>query len=462
MGPARRTRIPFPANPVLTILATLIALSVLILVHEFGHFFAAKWMDIAAPRFSLGLGPRVAGFKWGETDFVISAIPLGGYVKMAGMEDDEASAALEGGEEAAPVDPARTFDAKPLWARAFVISAGVIMNLLFALVANIVLAGVQGQPYIAETRLAPLTGIGGVAAQAEQIPIGSRVVSVGAERVASWDAMRKELADAPAGPVSLGFEGRPAVTLNLPAPGRSRDTLLSALRPLAEPVVAQVIPDQAAARAGLRPGDRIVAIDGTPLATWTDVVERIRAAPGKPLRMDVQREGQRLALTVTPKAERERGELVGKIGASEQPQVRYRRLGFGQVLAEGWHQTVYMVQLLLTTLRDLFTGALSPRNLGGLLAIGEASGQSAEQGPLTYLSFLAFLSVNLAVLNLLPIPILDGGHLMFLLIEAVRGRPLSLEARIRLSHVGLIIVVGLMLWANGNDVVRLVERYFGK
>lgn len=446
----------------LTILATLIALSVLILVHEFGHFFAAKWVDIAAPRFSLGLGPRVAGFKWGETDFVISAIPLGGYVKMAGMEDDEASAALEGGQEAEPVDPARTFDAKPLWARAFVISAGVIMNLLFALVANIVLAGVQGQPYIAETRLAPVTGIGGVAAQAEQIPIGSRVVSVGGERVASWDAMREALSSAPAGPVSLGFEGRPAVTLDLPASGPSRDTLLSALRPLAEPVLAVVVPDQAAARAGLRPGDRIVAIDGQPVATWTDAVERIRAAPGKPLRMDVQREGQRVALTVTPRAERERGELVGKIGASEQPQVQYRRLGFGQVLAEGWHQTVYMVQLLLETLRDLFTGALSPRNLGGLLAIGEASGQSAEQGPLTYLSFLAFLSVNLAVLNLLPIPILDGGHLMFLAIEAVRGRPLSLEARIRLSHVGLIIVVGLMLWANGNDVVRLVERYFGK
>jgi regulator of sigma E protease len=121
-----------------------------------------------------------------------------------------------------------------------------------------------------------------------------------------------------------------------------------------------------------------------------------------------------------------------------------------------------MVELLLTTLRDLFTGELSPRNLGGLLAIGEASGQSAEQGPWEYLAFLAFLSVNLAVLNLLPIPILDGGHLMFLAIEAVRGRPLSLEARIRLSHVGLIIVVGLMLWANGNDVVRLVERYFGQ
>ncbi|HYR10734.1 MAG TPA: site-2 protease family protein, partial [Longimicrobium sp.] len=152
-----------------------------------------------------------------------------------------------------------------------------------------------------------------------------------------------------------------------------------------------------------------------------------------------------------------------KFGAQEAPpQVQYRRIPFGPSLALGWNQTVRMVQLLLETLRDLFTGALSPRNLGGLLAIGEASGQSAEAGPFTYLAFLAFLSVNLAVLNLLPIPILDGGHLMFLAIEAVRGRPLSLEARIRLSHLGLIIVVGLMLWANGNDVVRLVERYMGR
>jgi regulator of sigma E protease len=448
---------------VLTILATLIALSVLILVHEFGHFFAAKSVDIAAPRFSLGLGPRVAGFKWGETDFVISAIPLGGYVKMAGMEDDEGMEVLEGGEAAPPVDPSRTFDAKPIWARTWVISAGVIMNLLFALLANIVLAFAQGEGYIAETRLAPVTGIGGSAAQAEQIPAGSRIVSVAGEPVASWDAMQQKLEVAPAGPIALGLEGRPAVTLALPASGPSRDTLMSALRPMAAPVLGAVVPDEPAARAGLQPGDSIVAIDGAPITTWTQAVERIRASPGKSLRVEVQREDGRRALTVTPRGERERGVLVGKIGASEQPpQVQYRRLGFGAALAQGWNQTVRMVELLLTTLRDLFTGALSPRNLGGLLAIGEASGQSAEEGPLTYLSFLAFLSVNLAVLNLLPIPILDGGHLMFLAIEAVRGRPLSLEARIRLSHLGLIIVVGLMLWANGNDVVRLVERYMSR
>jgi regulator of sigma E protease len=445
----------------LTTLATLVALSVLILIHEFGHFFAAKSVGIATPRFSLGLGPRVAGFYWGETEFVISAIPLGGYVKMAGMEDDEAMEALEGGAQAPPVDPSRTFDAKPLWARAWVISAGVIMNLLFALLANIVLAATQGEQYIAETRLAPITTVGGSAAQAASVPLGARVTSVAGRPVGSYDEIIEALAAAPAGPVALGLENRPAVTLTLPAAGPSRDTLLSVLRPLSEPVIGSLVPDDPAADAGLRPEDRIISVGGQPMSTWPEVVERVRTSPGKPLALVVETDGERRNVTLTPRAAKEGNATVGKIGASELPTLAYRRLGFGEALAYGTGETVRMVKLLLTTLRDLFTGALSPRNLGGLLAIGEASGESAEQGPAEFLFFLAFLSVNLAVLNLLPIPILDGGHLMFLAFEAIRGRPLSLEARIRLSHVGLIIVVGLMLWANGNDVVRLVERYFG-
>jgi regulator of sigma E protease len=447
---------------VLTTLSTLVALSVLILVHEFGHFFAAKSVGIAAPRFSLGLGPRVAGFWWGETEFVISAIPLGGYVKMAGMEDDEAMEVLEGGEQAPPVDPSRTFDAKPLWARVWVISAGVIMNLLFALVANIVLATAKGEAYDPETRLAPMGGLGGSAAQVEQIPQGARVTSVGDRPVASITEMRAALQAAPAGPVSLGLEGHPAVTLQVPEPGARRDTLMSALLPLWAPVLGEVTAGEPAAKAGLEPLDTIVSVAGAPVASWTQVVQAVRASPGKPLPVVVRRDGKTRAVTLTPRADREGGALVGKIGAAGLPsELAFRKLPFGQALAYGTGETVRMVKLLLTTLRDLFTGALSPRNLGGLLAIGEASGESAERGPATYLLFLAFLSVNLAVLNLLPIPILDGGHLMFLAVEAIRGRPLSLEARIRLSHVGLIIVVGLMLWANGNDVVRLIERHFG-
>jgi regulator of sigma E protease len=450
----------------LSILATLVALSVLILIHELGHFFAAKSVDIAAPTFSLGLGPRVAGFKWGETDFVISAIPLGGYVKMAGMEDDEAMEVLEGGEKAAPVDPARTFDAKPIWARTWVISAGVIMNLVFALVANIVLAAGQGEPYVGTRQVAPMHELGGSAAQLRQIPVGAEIVSVGGQPVAHWDEMQRALADAPAGAVVMGVAGQAPVTLNLPEPGLSRDTLRQALRFFSPPVVGGVLPDRSAAKAGLRPNDRIVALNGQPVTAWHEAVEQFRKSPGKPVKVDVQRGGERVSLTLTPAAEEEKvngqKRMVGKIGAVELPLIHHRKLGFGAAIAHGWNETVGMVELLLTTLRDLVTGALSPRNLGGLLSIGEASGQSAEQGGWSFLYFLALLSVNLAVLNLLPIPILDGGHLMFLLVEAVRGRPLSVEARIRLSHVGLIIVVGLMLWANGNDVVRYVERFLSR
>lgn len=450
----------------LTILATLVALSLLILIHEFGHFFAAKSVDIAAPRFSLGLGPRVAGFQWGETEFVISAIPLGGYVKMAGMEDDEAAAALEGGEKIEEVDPSRTFDAKPLWARAWVISAGVIMNLLFALLANLILAFAQGEQYVATTQLAPLTTLGGSAAQVAAIPTGAAVTSVGSRPVDSWDRMQELLSQAPAGPVQIGLRGAQPVTLNLPDKGASRDSIRAALRFLSKPVFGAVQPDMPAAKAGVQGEDSIVSIDGRPIRAWHEAVEIFRGSPGKPLKLELERAGQRRTVTLTPATEKETvngaERTVGKIGALEKPTIGYRRLSFGAAVAAGFGGTWRMITILLDTLRDLVTGALSPRNLGGLLSIGEASGQSAAQGPASFLFFLAFLSVNLAVLNLLPIPILDGGHLMFLLVEAVRGRPLSIEARIRLSHVGLIIVVGLMLWANGNDVVRYLGRLLNR
>jgi regulator of sigma E protease len=256
------------------------------------------------------------------------------------------------------------------------------------------------------------------------------------------------------------------VTLQLPERGPSRDSVQQGLRFYSPPVFGGVLPDRPAGKAGLRPNDRILALDGRPVTAWHEAVEHFRNSPGKPVRVQVQRGSEQLTLTVTPDAEKEtvngQPRAVGKIGAQELPVIEYRRMGIGAAVVYGWNETVGMVRLLLATLRDLVTGALSPRNLGGLLSIGEASGQSAEQGPWSYLFFLALLSVNLAVLNLLPIPILDGGHLMFLLVEAVRGRPLSVEARIRLSHVGLIIVVGLMLWANGNDVVRYVERFLSR
>jgi len=449
---------------VLSILSTIIGLSVLILVHELGHFFAAKGVGIQVPRFSLGFGKRLAGFHWGETEFVLSAIPLGGYVKMAGMEDDEAAEALEGGGPAPEeVDPARTFDAKPIWARTLVISAGVIMNLLFAFVVFTGLSLALGETLHPITRVSVPAAerlTGGARALAV-VPDGGTVATVAGRPVRTWEDMMGELAGAPAGPVPLTFTDHAPVSVELPAAQDARAELLGALVPYRDPVLADVVGGSPAARAGLRPGDRVISAAGVTMGTWSQLVDAIRSHPAKPLALVVDRGGRRMDVTVTPNAVRgrdERGEKVtiGQIGAAPQIPEVHRRVGVVESVGLGARQTWGSAVMIGGVLKQLLTGQISARNMGGLLSIGEASGETASQGFDAWLVFLALFSVNLAVLNLLPIPILDGGHLMFLAFEAVRGRPLSVEARIRLSQVGLVIVVALMIWANGNDVVRLV------
>ena len=454
----------------LTLLSLLVTLSVLILVHEFGHFFAAKSVGILAPRFSLGFGPRLWGFRVGETEFVLSAIPLGGYVKMAGMEDDEAASALEGGAEGvAEVPYERTFDSKPLWARVWVITAGVLMNFLFAVIAFAVISLAYGEQILTSTRISPPAGLAarGAATELTKIPSGAKVTAVAGAPVASWNEMSDALRDAPAGPVELTLEGRPPVTLELPSAQDRRLEMLAALQPFQEPVLGEVAGGLPAERAGLRQGDRVTAAGGRPVTSWAELVAVIQASPAKPIVLDVtRRDGTTARITATPDAARERGPdgervTIGRLGVGPAPMagIVERRVGLLEGIGNGFTGTWETTKLIVVTLKQLITGELSARNMGGLLTIGEASGESARQGLQSFLGFLALFSVNLAVLNLLPIPILDGGHLLFLAIEAVRGRPLSVEARIRLSHVGLIIVFGLMLWANGNDVVRLIERY---
>jgi regulator of sigma E protease len=442
---------------VLTVISLLITLSVLILIHEFGHFFAAKAVGIYAPRFSLGLGPRVAGFRVGETEFVLSAIPLGGYVKMAGMEGD--AEALEGGEPEEKVDPARSFDGKPIWARTLVISAGVLMNLLFAFLVFSGLSLWYGETVDPSTRLVPPTSAAGPAAPLASVPYGARVTELGGQRVASANDVLERLRDAPAGPVLVGLEGAPAVTLDLPAGKAARLALLNEVRFAHEAVVGKVISGDPASAAGIRPGDRIAGVAGRPIRSWEDAVDAISASPGKPLRVDLVRGGAPFSRVLTPRIETVVGDdgrttKVGKVGIGIDAPVSHRSVGVGEAVSDGWYATWATAGSIFDVLHKLVSGQVSARNVGGILTIADASGQSAKKGVEEFLLFLALFSVNLAVLNILPIPILDGGHLMFLLIEAVRGRPLSVEARIRFSHVGLLIVVALMIWANANDILR--------
>jgi regulator of sigma E protease len=446
---------------VLTILSTLITLSILIFVHEWGHFMAAKWVGIQVPRFSLGLGPKLWGFRRGETEYVISAIPLGGYVKMAGMEDDEAQSVLEGGAEGEAIDPDRTFDSKPLWARTLVISAGVIMNLIFAVLVFACVAMFYGAR-IMTTQVAPAPNApGGVSA----IPVGARIAAVGEYPVSEYNDIPDALIRVPAGtvPVRLG-DGR-SVPIQVPASDEGRMAIFQALPPLIPPLIDQVTSGSAAARAGLRRGDRVLSINGRPVADWREMVTVVRASPGRPVSMVVERSGTQRSVTLLPAASDDRDAAgkqitVGRVGLAP-AELDRGRVGPITALAAGAKETWRTAAGIGDILRKLVTGRMSTKNLGGIISIGEASGESARLGLGSFLTFLALFSVNLAVLNLLPIPILDGGHLMFLLAEALRGRPLSVETRVRLSQVGLIVVVALMLLANGNDVVRKVQGWFG-
>ena len=444
----------------MTILSTLVVLSILILVHELGHFWAARSVDIEVTRFSIGMGPRVAGFRRGETEFIIAALPIGGYVSMAGMEDDE-TAVLDGGAAAREPSP-RDFDAKPLWARAWVVSAGVLMNFLFAFVVFAALGMFYGERINPLTRLAaPIPEmLPAGAADLLRVPEGARVQSVAGEPVSNWTELQQVLQRAPAGPVQITFADAPPATLQLPADDSSRFALIGAVQPVTPPVIGFMEPGSPAARAGLQPGDRIVSTAGAPVRSWQQFVRAVRGGAGESLPLEVERGGERVSLSITPDREAEtapdgRRVEVGRIGAGPDTPLAYRPLGFGEAIVRGAEQTWAVSAMIVRFVGNLLSGAESPRSVGSILTIGEISGQTARMGAEAFLGFIAMFSLNLAILNLLPIPVLDGGHLLFMGIEAVRGRPLSTEQRMRLSQLGMFVIVGIMVWAMTNDVLRI-------
>jgi regulator of sigma E protease len=461
----------------MTILATIVVLGVLIFVHELGHFMAAKSVGIDVQRFSIGLGPTIFGFKRGGTEYVISWVPLGGYVKMGGM-DDEVMERLEGGAEGSGsemgedgvVDEPRPprpgdFDGKPIWARTLVISAGVIMNMLFAFAVFTGVNARWGLPELAEHRVgridSELLPVGSEALA--RLPAGAQLVSIGDRQVENYGDVRDGFIEAPAGLLTVVTdEPRMEIEIDLASDPEERTQILRSLSFWVDAEVGLLTPGSPAARAGLETGDRVLMAGGVSITNWDDFVDVVEARPDIPMEITVEREGRSLTLSVTPDPTSEEdpvtGETVtvGKVGIY-QPigEVVYREVSLPQAVRLGYAETVGISRLILGFLGDLVTGGVSPRSLGSIVTIGAASGQAAQLGIETFLRFMALFSVNLAILNLLPIPILDGGHLVFLGIEAVRGKALSLEQRLRWSHVGFVVIMGIMLWALSNDILRL-------
>lgn len=454
----------------ITLLATAVVLGVLIFVHELGHFLTAKWADIEVPRFSIGFGPKLLGFRRGETEYVLSALPLGGYVRMAGMADlepiegaaseSEIEARREREETRAPRP--RDFEAKSLPARTMVISAGVLMNLLFAVVAFSVVALAWGVPQVPDAVLGGVTEelLPAGAEALATVPPGTRITSVGDNSISDFEDLRIAIVSPRPGPITIGFADADPVQIELPAGDSLRQSLYEALEPVlrSDPVIQLVEEEGAGARGGLESGDRVVEAGGAPISSWQELVTAVEANPGRSVDLVVERDGERVDLAVTPESRRlADGTAYGRIGVGRAPGMAglpRAHVGPLGALAFGASETWRWVTLIVDFLISLFQGEASPRDLGGPGTIAQVSGQAARLGPEAFLSFMAMLSVNLAVLNLLPIPVLDGGQLLFLGIEAVRGRALSLKQRIRLSQVGFIIILAIMAFAIGNDVLR--------
>ena len=353
-----------------TILAAILVLGLLIFVHELGHFLVAKASGVAVLRFSLGFGPRLFGRTVGETEYVVSAVPLGGYVKMLGEDAED--------EDGVRVDPARSFATQSLSKRFAIVFAGPFFNFLFAWVCLVVVAGAYG-----------------ILKPADEATVGGL------------------------------SEGLPA------------------------------------AEAGLEKGDRIVAVDGEAIRTWDELSDRILASEGKALSFSVERGDETLEVSVAPEKQVHRnifGEDLGEV----------YRIGVERAMITeevGWvaapwiaaRQTFLYSELIVVSLFKMIRGQISARELGGPITIARVAGERAQGGLKSILEFMAFLGVNLGVLNLLPIPVLDGGHLFFFAAEAVVRRPIGARTREMAQQVGLFLLVSLMLFAVYNDIYRWIQ-----
>ena len=443
----------------LTILSLIVVLGVLISVHEFGHFIVAKTVGIQVLRFSLGFGRPLISWRRGETEYWIAWIPLGGYVKMAGLEEEGMVGELEGGKAHAAIDPARSFDTQPLWARMAVILAGVTMNLFLAFVIYTGLIAVAGE---ARPALTPVDSV-----DARRLPPGAeglatlhradRIVRVNGDSLKTWDDLDEQIVN---GPEELRFEiaGRPQpIVIRVARDTAARHQLARAIVPLFPARIGPLLIGLPAQRAGLQGGDVVVKIDDDTIVSWTDMVRLIQASPEKPLTLAVLRGDSLIKVPVTPQAQDSAGRHFGVIGAYPNPPVQRVRVGVGTTVSLGVRQTAAQIVGVVVNVKRLVTGQVSARELGGPIAIAQMSGQAARLGIDWFLQFLAFFSVSLAVLNLLPIPVLDGGHAMFLIAEAILRRPLSPQLRMRLTQVGMLIVLAIMVLAISNDVIRNVR-----
>jgi regulator of sigma E protease len=468
----------------LAILAPILVFGLVIFVHELGHFLAAKAVGVYAPRFSIGFGPTLWRRRRGETEYVLAALPLGGYVRMASRLDQE-TAFLEGGSETTgarakddpeydpnamipfgpkPVPEHRWFESKSLPARVLILIAGVTMNILLAFVVSIGLAYSYGRPIIPTTVVGDVRGVA-TAPAAGQLRVGDTIVAVNGTSVQSWNDVVRRIRSGPGDTVRIATRRGP-VTLVAASGGSARDSVAGSIAPYVPPVIDSVFSGSPAARAGLRGGDSVVAVDGAPVQTWPQLVRRVSSAPGRDVEMEIARGTERVRLRVRPQAAQDedpatgRPRTVGRIGAAARDITRREPVGIGEAVAAGWRATWFDARRIVMVVQGLLTREISVRQLGGPIAITQASVTAARGGLEQLFYLIAFLSINVAVLNLLPIPILDGGQIVINVLESVKGSPFSLRTREYILRFGLLAIALLFALVMFNDLQAAATRLF--
>jgi regulator of sigma E protease len=449
-----------------TLVSFIVALGVLVTIHEFGHYWVAKRAGVRILRFSIGFGRPLWRRRFGsdDTEFVIAAIPLGGYVKML---DEREGPVL-------PADRARAFNTQPLSRRFAIVAAGPFANFLLALLVYwlMFMAGVTGaRPFVGE--VSP----DGVAARSG-LRAGDEIVAVDDRKTAIWDNVMSTAIAAILDEQSVRLEVRgeqgDARTVILDMEQLSVDDLsrgefftklgFAPRRPKVPPVIGALVPGEAAEEAGLAAGDRIVRLQGEPIDDWLTWVERIRANAGQRLDVVVERQGKELAITMVPRSSEADGRIIGRIGAEVAPfetapeelVTAEERYTPGVAALRAFERTVDVTVTTLKFMRKMVLGEASVENLSGPISIAQFAGESAKLGPSRFLEFLGLVSVSLAVLNLLPIPMLDGGHLMYYLIEFIIRKPVPEAIQLYGQHIGLMFLLGLMGLAIFNDIMRIL------
>jgi len=445
-----------------SVLWFVVAVGVLVTVHEFGHFWVARRVGVKVLRFSVGFGRPLWMRRAGrdQTEYVIATIPLGGYVKML----DEA----EG--EVAEHELGRAFNRQPLWKRFAVVFAGPLFNFLFAIAAYWLtfVIGIGGlKPVIGSVEAS------GRAAEAGLVA-GQEILRVDGRRTHTWQGVVEAVIGATLDDEGLRMEvaapGEAPRSIRLDLGGAGVDELgrgqffdalgITPDRPVIAPVIGRVEAGSPAAEGGLEEGDRVLEVDGKPVETWATFVELVRSKPEQSISIAVERDGARRTLTVHPAAVPGEDGEIGRIGAgpmaaSYEEYYATERYGPLTALTRGVAKTWRMTVLTLKMLWKMLVGEVSMKHLSGPISIAQYAGFSAEIGVTRFLDFLAIVSISLGILNLLPIPILDGGHLMYYFVELVRGRPVSEEAQFVGQRLGIAMLIGLMGLAFYNDLARL-------